>query len=128
MSPTLRRELLRIWVRGVLVIAILLSLPVLYPYFLRAVDPQYERREIAQAQEQRQRAGGDVVVTPSGEVRRAVVYTPASSEVRQSRGLVWWTRLLAAVAGLGMVNQSRRVLRRARFVEGPAMGRATGRP
>lgn len=104
------------WLRGAIVIAIVLAIPAIFPRFIRAVDPGRARGSMEQALERRQRAGGDMVVLPSGETRRAVVYTAATpsadAAAAQQRGLVWWSRLLAAVFAAGLLRHTVRLLRR----------------
>ena len=103
------------WVRGAFVVTALLLFPQLFLRLERAMTPGLERTEIAQAIEARQRAAGEVIVLPSGEVRRAVVFTPAhpsaNADAAVYRGLTWWSRLLAAVAVLGMLRDTRRLVR-----------------
>jgi hypothetical protein len=120
----LSRRLLAIWVRAIFTVTILLALPVLYPRFVRAVDPQRERREMAQALERQQRAGGERTVLPSGEIRHAIVFTPASpserSDANQLRGLVWWARLLALVVLLGASRRTYLLVKGSRATAGTA--------
>lgn len=113
--PSSRRRMLALWVRTGLSIAIVLSLPVFFPMFLRSVDPQRERVEMAQALEHQQRSGGEPVVLRSGEVGRAVVFTSASPSAREDastqRGLMWWSRLLAAVMLIGAFRRTLQLVR-----------------
>ena len=117
MSP-LSRRLLTVWIRTLLTVAILLALPALYPRFMRAVDPQRERQEMAQKLEREQRAHEERTVLPSGEIRHSIVFTPASpserSDAAQLRGLVWWARLLALVVVLGAARRTYRIVKDSR--------------
>lgn len=112
----MRRELLRRWIRGIVAIAIILSIPAVFSRLPRVTDPQRERAEAVRAAERLQRAGSERVVTASGETLRAVIYLPAApseaANAAQQRGLVWWSRILAAVIGLGLVSGTWRTLRR----------------
>ena len=111
-----RRALLRRWVRGLFTIAIILAMPAACPGIDRAINPNVEREEQARMAERLQRAAGERFVTASGDTLRAVVYTPAHPSDAQiaagRRGLVWWSRILAIVVGLGLLESSWRILRR----------------
>lgn len=114
--PSSRREMLALWVRNGISIAMLLAIPTLFPLALRAVNPNFEREEIARVQEREQRSGGERVVLPSGEVRRAIVYTAARPDPEDSpsrRASVWWSRVMAAVLLIATIRRTLQ-LRRAR--------------
>jgi hypothetical protein len=116
MDQSTRRALVRRWVRGAIAIGLFLVLPTLFTHLLGALDPHRERAELARAAEREQRANGVPFVTSSGDTVRAVVYSPAhpgqAAEDAQHRGLVWWSRLLAAVTALGLLTGTWRTLRR----------------
>ncbi|MEO7713753.1 MAG: hypothetical protein ABIV10_12630 [Gemmatimonadaceae bacterium] len=91
-----------------------LSVPALSLVLDRAFNPRYEREEIARALERKARSEGDVVVLPSGETRRAVVYTPAGASPKDpaaNRILTWWSRLIAAVILIETIRQTLRLRR-----------------
>jgi hypothetical protein len=111
-----RRELAAIWLRGAVIIAAILAIPRIFPGVMRVINPNSEREAMAQELERRQRASGEPVVSPSGESLRAVVYLPANpsadAAAAQQRGLVWWSRVLAAVFAAGLIQRSVRLVRR----------------
>lgn len=116
--PTLRRRMLLLWVRSAFQIAIALSIPLSVPALSlmldRVFNPRYEREEIARALERKARSEGDVVVLPSGEIRRAVVYTPAGASPKNPaahRTLSWWSRLIAAALLIEAIRQTLRLRR-----------------
>ena len=115
MDQSSRRALLRRWIRGSLTIGLLLMLPAAYTRLAASLDPHRERREIAQAIERQQRASGVLTVTETGQTVRAVVYSPTSPTQEESealhRALVWWSRLLAAVAALGLLHKTWQAVR-----------------
>lgn len=108
-----KQRLVRLWTRGLIMIATVLAVPLLYPKFVRAVDSQAPGRERAQVAERQARAGGERHVTASGDTVRAVVYTPASPSEASTRtlhrGLTWWSRLLAFVMVIGLLRTTRRI-------------------
>jgi hypothetical protein len=116
MDRSLRRELLQRWLRGALVIGALLVLPSGLVLLQRALDPGADRRELARTIERQQRANGEIVITATGETRRAVVYTPAGPP--EAFGLswyashVWWSRVLAVLAALRLLAETWRLLYR----------------
>jgi hypothetical protein len=77
-SAPRRRALIAIWLRGAIVIAIVLAIPSIYT----AAKPL------------------------------------ADATAAQQRGLVWWSRILAAVFAAGLLRRTARLLRRDR---GPAI-------
>lgn len=112
--PTLRRRMLRLWVRSAFQIAIILAIPALSLLFDRAVNPQYERQEMARALERKLRSEGEPVVLRSGEIRRAVVYTPAGPSFGNPTALrasTWWSLLVAAALFIGTILQTLRLRR-----------------
>ena len=114
--PTLRRRLLQLWVGAAfqIAIAIALSIPASRRMVDRAVNPRHDREEMACALERRQRSEGDPVVLPSGEIRRAVVYTPACQSLEDSethRALTWLFRLIALALLIGTIRQTLRLRR-----------------
>jgi hypothetical protein len=115
MEQTVRRALLRRWVRGSVAIGLLLVLPMAVAHLEARLDPQYERREIARSLERHQRASGVPFVTASGEAARAVVYSPTfptqEGEDARHRYLMWWSRLLATVTAIGLLAQTWRIIR-----------------
>ena len=114
----LRRQLVAVWARALLVIAFALAMPTLYPLLMRVADPGRERLELAWALERQQRAAGDIVVTPTGERRRAVVVTPAAPSEQAEKvtiqELTRWGRLLALFVVLGAATRTYHVFRAAR--------------
>ena len=79
-----------------LLIGVFLAFPVWYPLIMRRVDTQMSRRELALESERSARAGGQLVRRPSGEIVRAVVYTPGDpADARVMRYGTWVFRLLA---------------------------------
>jgi len=115
MTTMTRRTLVIAWVRGVLAIAALLIMPSAFRRLIHAIDPHQERLEVAQAAERQQRAAAESFTTSTGEVRRAVVTTPAypseADEEANQRGLRWWSRFLAVMVLLGLIRQTWRVMR-----------------
>lgn len=115
MEQTLRRALLRRWVRGSVAIGLLLLLPAIAARLETAFDPGHERREISRVNERRQRANGVPFVTATGETVTAVVYSPTfqsqAAEDGRHRALVWWSRMLAAVTALGLLTGTWQLLR-----------------
>lgn len=119
MSPFGRR-ITRIWTLTAVSVVLLLAAPSLFDRFGRVIDPQRERAEYAQALERELRAGGERVVLPSGEVRRAVVYPRASpSEADEARHRRWLTWLLWVLVGSTVIQAVRDTwrLHRARKAE-----------
>jgi hypothetical protein len=87
-----------------LLIVVLLTFPLWGPPLMRRVDTQRSRRELAVEMERSARAGGELVRRPSGEVVRAVVYTPAdASDAQATRSLTWMARLVALALFLQIV-------------------------
>jgi hypothetical protein len=115
MDQSLRRALLRRWIRGSIAIAMFLMVPTAFTRLEAILDPHQERREIAQRIERQQRAGGVRTVTDAGQTMRAVVYSPTSpspdEEDARHQSLVWWARLLAAVTALGLLNTTWQLVR-----------------
>jgi hypothetical protein len=117
-SGPLRRELAAIWRRGAVIIVVILAIPAIFPGVVWVLNPNGEREVMAQQLERRQRAGDEPVLSPRGETLRAVVYLPARPSAvvaaSQQRGLVWWSRVLAAVFAAGLLQRSVRLMRRAK--------------
>jgi hypothetical protein len=113
MSPHARR-LAAIWVRALLTAAVVLMLPQLFGRLLPSLDANGERVAMAQELERRQRAGGELTVLPSGEVRRAVVFTAAPPSEQSAptarRGLVAGSGFLALVVLLGALRRTYHVV------------------
>lgn len=109
------RSLVIVWIRALVVASGLLVLPGLYPRLIRRLDPRQERLEIAHAVERQQRVAGERVVLPSGEVRRAVVVTPAypseATEAREQRAFLWWGASLAVLVIVGAMRDTYLLLR-----------------
>lgn len=86
-------------------IGALLTFPLWEPPLERRIDPYAERTEIAVEAEREARAGGELVRLPSGETRRAVVYTPAgpTDGGRTERYLTWLCRLIALTIVLQLI-------------------------
>jgi hypothetical protein len=116
MDQSLQRVLLQRWLRGALVIGALLLMPSGFALLQRVFDPGAERREIARMIERQQRANGEIVITATGETRRAVVYTPAGSPEAFGplwyASRVWWSRVLAVLAALSLLAETWRLLHR----------------
>ena len=88
----------------VLLIGVLLAFPVWYPPLMRRIDPQMSRRELAVEAERLARAAGDLVRRPSGEIVRAVVYTPGDhGDAQVMQYITWLFRLTALVLFLQLV-------------------------
>jgi hypothetical protein len=95
-------------IRGIavrlLLIVVLLTFPLWDPPMMRRIDTQMGRRELAVEMERSARAGGELVRRPSGEVVRAVVYTPADpSDAQATRSITWMARLVALALFLQLV-------------------------
>lgn len=105
-----RRRMLVLWIRTVLTMVVVFSLPALNAQFIRAMNPNHEREEMAQALEHQQRSAGERVVLQSGEEVRAIVFTRASPSAAQDaahqRGVLWWSRLLAAILFIGALRRT----------------------
>ena len=116
MDRSLYRALLQRWLRGALLIGARLLMPSGFALMQRTFDPGAERRDIARMIERRQRSTGEIVITASGETRRAVVYTPAGppEAFGPSRyaSRVWWSRALALLAALSLLAETWRLCRR----------------
>jgi len=104
------RRLQRIWRRAGISCLALLTLALVLPRVQRALDPQAERRAIAQSIERTARERAPVFVLPNGERRRAVAVARADptpvDDARSDRALWWWCGILAAVIITGAVAQS----------------------
>jgi hypothetical protein len=109
-----RQRLVRQWVRGLIAITVVLSLPFVLSSFLRAVGP-HRPESVGQAAMQLRRGGGERIVTASGDTLRTVVIRPASrhdaTDLARQQGLVWWSRILAMVVALGLLSSTWRTLR-----------------
>jgi hypothetical protein len=103
-------KLRRIWTRAGIVCGILLLAALALPRIPRALDPNRERRAIAQSIERSAREQAPVYVMPNGERRRAVaVARPDPTPVDDAPGnsaLFWWCGLLAAVTIAGAAAQT----------------------
>jgi hypothetical protein len=95
--------------RQLLLVGALLTYPIWDLPLKRRVDPQMERIELAVKAERTARSTGPLIRTPSGERRRAVVYTPGdpSGLTTTSRYLTWLFRALALMIVLQMLLGSR---------------------
>jgi hypothetical protein len=107
------RQLRRIWRRAGLACTALLIAALALPRVQRALDPQSERRAMAQRLERTQRETAPVFVMPNGERRRVVAVTRADPtpvpDGRSDRALRWWCGILALVTVAGAAAQSARV-------------------
>ena len=106
----LGRQLRRIWTRAGISCGILLVAAVTLPRVQRALDPDRERRAIAQSIERTAREQAPVYVMPNGERRRAVAVaradpTPVDDSPTNS-ALFWWCGILAAVTIAGAAAQT----------------------
>jgi len=106
----LTRETRGVAIRVVL-IGILLSYPVWDPPLMRRIDPQAARRDVAIEAERTARASGELGKEPSGQIRRAVVYTPGdpADERGTNRSITWMFRLVALILVLQLFVRQRRV-------------------
>jgi anti-sigma factor RsiW len=98
-------------------IAVILAIPRIFPGVVRMMNPNSERDAMAQELERQQRASAERMVSPRGETLHAVVYLPARPSAEptaaQQRGLIWWSRVLAAVLAAGLLQRTIRLMRRA---------------
>lgn len=99
-----RRRLRRVWGRALVACAVYVGVALAVPRMVRAVRTPRDRPEREAAPE---------YVTPSGERRRAVVFTRADPEpVPDHRGdgaVLWWSGVLCAVTLAGAAAQTRRI-------------------
>lgn len=108
-APNVRARLRRIWWRAGVACALLLAAPLALPRIQRALDPQAERRAMAQAAERTQREEAPVYVMPNGERRRAVAIAradPTPVYDSRDRALLWWCGILALVVIAGAVART----------------------
>jgi hypothetical protein len=94
----------------IVLIGILLSYPVWYSPLERHFDSHVARRALAIEAERTARASGERVKSPTGETRRAVVYTPGdpTGEVAANRFFIWVCRLVALTLVLQLFVVGRR--------------------
>ena len=109
MTP-LGGKLRRIWTRAGIVCGVLLLAALALPRIQRTLDPNRERRAIAQSIERSAREQAPVYVMPNGERRRAVAVArpdPTPVDVtRRNSALFWWCGILAAVTIAGATAQT----------------------
>ena len=103
-------KLRRIWTRAGIVCAILLLAALALPRIRSALDPNRDRRAMAQSIERSAREQAPVYVMPNGERRRAVAVarpdpTPVDDAASNS-ALFWWCGILAAVTIAGAASQT----------------------
>ena len=103
MQPTQQR-LRRVWVRAIAACALYLLVAIALPRLMRGSGAQRDRPRPEDAPE---------YVMPSGERRRAVVFTRAEpqrvADGRGERALQWWCGILAAVTLGGAIAQTMRI-------------------
>jgi hypothetical protein len=108
----LGRQLRRIWLRAGITCGFYLAAALGLPRIQRALDPQRERRAIAQSIERTAREQAPVYVMPNGERRRAVAVAradPTPVDDSASNGaLYWWCGILAAVTVAGAAARTMR--------------------
>jgi hypothetical protein len=86
---------------------LLLAYPAWFPAMTRLLDPHAERYTIAAEAERQQRAAGVPFRTASGELRRAVVYTPTDADEKEAN-LNFWTwayRVWAAILAVMLLRE-----------------------
>jgi hypothetical protein len=109
----LGRKLRRIWSRAGIACAIILVAALMLPRIQRTLDPNRDRRAMAQTAPRAAREEAPIYVMPNGERRRAAVVTrPDPAPLSGSPGnsaLFWWCGILAAVTIAGAVAQTFRV-------------------
>ena len=88
-----------------LLVGVLLSYPIWDLPLTRRIYPDTERIELAVKAERAARSSGPLVRTPSGESRRAVVYTPGDPAglTKASQFLTWLFRAFALMIVLQML-------------------------